>query len=194
MRYTISVSIRILSRISIDQLYKALDLELTYINPPPVIPEFSSFLEWTDWLRAMAVSLRCLGRRPLKNSDLWKVLDSAISDLKNAGFNAVFKHIPAHVGIYDNEKADRLVKAAMKPTHKAVPRTTAADCRSTRQDLQRKPEATGVALKHGYAVYRTILECGVDYKFRIIFITHQHIDHVTTSQPHGVIRIRCVSW
>ena len=61
--------------------------------------------------------------RPLKNSDLWKVLDSAISDLKNAVFNVVFKHIPAHVGIYDNEKTDRLVKAAMARSHKAVPRT-----------------------------------------------------------------------
>ena len=63
--------------------------------------------------------------RPLKNSDLWKVLDSAITDLKNAGFSAVFKHIPEHVGIYDNEKADRLIKTAMKRAHKEVPRTAA---------------------------------------------------------------------
>ena len=30
-----------------------------------------------------------------------------------------------HVGIYGNEKADRLAKAAMKRAHKAVPRTAA---------------------------------------------------------------------
>jgi len=33
--------------------------------------------------------------------------------------------IPAHVGIYGNEKADRPAEAAMKRAHKAVPRTAA---------------------------------------------------------------------
>ena len=50
-------------------------------------------------------------------------MDSAIADLKNVGFRAVFKHIPAHVGIYGNEKADRLAKAAMERAHKATPHT-----------------------------------------------------------------------
>ena len=52
-------------------------------------------------------------------------MDSAIADLKNVGFRAVFKHIPAHVGIYHNEKVDSLAKATMRPTRKVVPRTAA---------------------------------------------------------------------
>ena len=43
--------------------------------------------------------------------------------LKNAGFCALAPLFPAHVGIYDNEKAERLAKAAMTQSHKAVPRT-----------------------------------------------------------------------
>ena len=75
------------------------------------------------WMRYWKQNAWTRDGRPLKNSDLWKVLDSAIADLKNAGFSAVFKHIPAHVGIYGNEKADRLAKAAMERAHKATPRT-----------------------------------------------------------------------
>ena len=60
------------------------------------------------WMRYWKQSAWTRDGRPLKNSDHWKVLDSTIADLTNVGFSAAFKHIPSHVGIYDNEKVDRI--------------------------------------------------------------------------------------
>ena len=54
---------------------------------------------------------------PLKNADLWKLLYKTLREYAWNGYGACVKHVPAHVGIYGNEKADRLAKAAMKRAH-----------------------------------------------------------------------------
>ena len=42
------------------------------------------------------------------------------NSIADAGVQAVFKHVPAHVGILDNEKAYILVKAVIERVHRAV--------------------------------------------------------------------------
>ena len=46
-----------------------------------------------------------------------------LSALAKANFEVEFRHVPAHVGVYGNERADRLAKAAAKRAHLAVART-----------------------------------------------------------------------
>ena len=43
--------------------------------------------------------------------------------LATAGLKAEFRYVPAHVGVYGNERADRLAKAAARRAHKAAART-----------------------------------------------------------------------
>ena len=61
--------------------------------------------------------------QPLRNADLWQVMQRALTAMKEANIKVEFRHVPAHVGIYGNERADRLAKAAKNRGHKAVPRT-----------------------------------------------------------------------
>ena len=63
-----------------------------------------------------------MGNR-LENADLWKVMRRALTALDSKNLCVQFKHTPAHVGIYGNEKADRLVKAAARRAHQAAART-----------------------------------------------------------------------
>ena len=59
----------------------------------------------------------------LSNADLWQVMQRALMAMEEAGLNVEFRHVPAHVGIVDNEKADKLAKASMRWAHKNTPRT-----------------------------------------------------------------------
>ena len=63
-----------------------------------------------------------MGRR-LENADLWQVLRRALTALAKANISFEIKHLPAHVGIYGNERADRLAKAAARRAHLAAART-----------------------------------------------------------------------
>ena len=60
---------------------------------------------------------------PLENADLWRVMRRALTALARAKIQIRVRHVPAHVGIYGNEKADRLAKAAARRAHLAAART-----------------------------------------------------------------------
>ena len=47
----------------------------------------------------------------------------ALTALATVKIQIRVKHVPAHVGIYGNEKADRLTKAAARRAHSAAART-----------------------------------------------------------------------
>ena len=64
-----------------------------------------------------------MGRR-LENVDLWQVLRHTLTALTQINISFKIKHVLAHVGIYGNERADRLAKAAAKRAHRAAARTT----------------------------------------------------------------------
>ena len=46
-----------------------------------------------------------------------------LSPLSTAKIQIRVRHVPVHVGVYDNEKTDRLTKAAVRRAHLAATRT-----------------------------------------------------------------------
>ena len=71
-------------------------------------------------------------------------MSRVIDEYKTRDIEARFKHIPAHVGIYGNECADKLAKAAVARAHRS------ADL-SPSQLLDRQIE------NHAQAVFNDIL-------------------------------------
>ena len=59
----------------------------------------------------------------LENADLWRVMKRVLSALEKANLEVEFRYVPAHVGVYGNERADRLAKAAARRAHIAASRT-----------------------------------------------------------------------
>ena len=65
-----------------------------------------------------------MARCKLLRNDIWRIMHKkALVSIKESDITIVFKHVPTHVGIYDNERVDRLSKTSMERTHKVVPRT-----------------------------------------------------------------------
>ena len=79
----------------------------------------------TKWLPLWEADGWTRNGRSLENADLWKVIKRALSALKNSDISIRFEHVPAHVGVYGNERADRLAKAAARRAHLAASRTVA---------------------------------------------------------------------
>ena len=79
----------------------------------------------------------------LENADLWKVTKRVLSALVKANFEVEFRHVSAHVGVYGNEHADRLTKAAAKRAHLAAART---DEQREEQALEALAESTVLSI------------------------------------------------
>ena len=66
------------------------------------------------WMVKWKVDGWTRGGHRLKNADLWQLLSRVLDEYEVKGIDVHFKHVPTHVGIHDNERADKLVKAAVK--------------------------------------------------------------------------------
>ena len=62
--------------------------------------------------------------QPLKNADLWKLVDRILQTAENSNFELVIRKVPAHVDIVGNEGADKLAGAAADLTHRVAARST----------------------------------------------------------------------
>ena len=61
----------------------------------------------------------------LENADLLKVIKHVLSGVTSRpDFSVTFNYVPTHVGVYGNERADRLAKAAARRAHAAAARTS----------------------------------------------------------------------
>ena len=56
--------------------------------------------------------------KTLRNGDLWRVLDKVLSEYESKGIEVVITHVPGHVGVHGNERADRLTKADSQRGHR----------------------------------------------------------------------------
>ena len=79
--------------------------------------------------------------KSLLNADLWKLVDRVVTATRTK-LRVTFTHVRAHVGIYGNEKADRLAKAAAK-------RAITAATRSVEVQLELQLEAMADAIVAG---------------------------------------------
>ena len=77
-----------------------------------------------EWIHTWKLDGWTRSGKPLKNADLWKLMYRILMAVKAADFDLCVRHVPAHVGIVGNERADRLAKAAMRMAHRAAARTS----------------------------------------------------------------------
>ena len=56
--------------------------------------------------------------KTLRNGDLWRVLDKVLSEYESKGIEVVITHVPGHVGVHGNERADRLTKVDSQRGHR----------------------------------------------------------------------------
>jgi len=67
-----------------------------------------------DWMERWQIDGWTRSGRQLRNQDLWMLLARVLAQYKRRGIQVKFDHVPAHVGIRGNERADRLAKAAVE--------------------------------------------------------------------------------
>ena len=49
---------------------------------------------------------------------MWRTLDKVFTEYKSKGIEVVITHVPDHVGVHGNERADRLAKAGSQRGHR----------------------------------------------------------------------------
>ena len=67
-----------------------------------------------DWLERWQIDGWTRSGNQLRNQDLWMLMSRVLAQYKRRGIQVRFEHVPAHVGIKGNERADRLAKAAVR--------------------------------------------------------------------------------
>ena len=70
------------------------------------------------WMARWKVDGWTRGGQQVKSADLWKLLNRVLNEYKEKGIEVGLEHVPAHVGVYGNERADRLAKAAVRRAHR----------------------------------------------------------------------------
>ena len=66
------------------------------------------------WLQRWKMDGWTRSGSPLRNVDLWKLLSKVLDKYQQEGIEVALLYVPAHVGVYGNERADRLAKAAAR--------------------------------------------------------------------------------
>ena len=67
----------------------------------------------TSWINSWRINNWMNSKKePVKNQELWKILDELLDDFKKK-YNVSFKKVRGHSGIYWNEVCDKLANEAM---------------------------------------------------------------------------------
>ena len=77
------------------------------------------------WLKRWKTDGWTRAGKTLRNGDLWELLDKVLSEYQSRGVEVVITHVPGHVGIKGNERADRLAKAGSRRGHRDATLTPA---------------------------------------------------------------------
>ena len=71
-----------------------------------------------SWMSRWRIDGWTRSGRQLQNADLWMLLSRVLAQYSRQGIDVQLKHVPAHIGILGNERADRLAKAAVRRAHR----------------------------------------------------------------------------